>query len=106
MVAHTPVCASHRNFLFVINLHGSGALVSWVNDSCILFVSYFQVPAALTSFASQCITCRAASHHLWGHLTHQHTQRMTRTKIAMAEAEGMQTMITVAETDTSQLSML
>lgn len=43
---------------------------------------------------------------LGGLLTHQHTQKMTRTMIAMAEAEGMQTMITVAETDKTQLSKL
>lgn len=78
----------------------------WVNNSRILFASYFKAPATLPSFASQHITCRAATCHLRRHLTHQHTQRMTMTMSMMAEADEMQTMVTSAETCTSKMSKL
>lgn len=76
----------------------TGALMRWVNNSRILFVSYFRAPAALPSFASQHITCRAATCHLRRHLTHQHTQRMTMMMSMMAKADEVQTMVTSAET--------
>lgn len=73
-------------------------LVSWVNDLCILFVSYCVPPTALASFTRQHITCRAPTCHLWRHLTHQHTQRVTTRMRIMAKAEDMQIMATSAET--------